>query len=100
MEAKKTTPKLQIKKPKGEIKQFASYGLMEWGEDESGKKFVRWHDTEWMPSILEYEEKMGVEENEEKKEEKEKEKENRFFIEDLFFVFFTTSVKGFSASKK
>ena len=53
-----------------------------------------------MPSILEYEEKMGVEENEEKKEEKEKEKENRFFIEDLFFVFFTTSVKGFSASKK
>ena len=31
MEAKKQTLKLQIKKPKGEIKQFASYGLMEWG---------------------------------------------------------------------
>ena len=67
MEAKKQTLKLQIKKPKGEIKQFASYGLMEWGEDESGKKFVRWHDTEWMPSILEYEEKMEVEEIEKKR---------------------------------
>ena len=76
MEGKKQTLKLQIKKPKGEIKKFASYGLMEWGEDESGKKFVRWHDTEWMPSILEYEEKMEVDENEEKKEEKEEEKEN------------------------
>ena len=76
MEAKKQTLKLQIKKPKGEIKKFTSYGLMEWGEDESGKKFVRWHDTEWVPPILEYEEKMEVDKNEEKKEEKEEEKEN------------------------
>ena len=65
---KKLSVVLVLKKPHGEIKKIASYGLMQWGEDEFGKKFIRWHDSEWLPAVLEYEQK---DEKEEKKEEKE-----------------------------
>ena len=65
---KKLSVMLVLKKPHGEVKQIANYGLMKWGEDESGKKFVKWHDSEWLSSVLEYEKK------EEKEEDKEEEK--------------------------
>ena len=54
---KKLSVMLVLKKPHGEVKQIANYGLMKWGEDESGKKFVKWHDSEWLPSVLEFEKK-------------------------------------------
>ena len=69
---KKLSVVLVLKKPHGEIKKIASYGLMQWGEDEFGKKFIRWHDSEWLPAVLEYEQK---DEKEGKKEEKKEEKE-------------------------
>ena len=80
-----------LRKPQGEITQIASYGLMKWGKDESGKTYVQWNDTEWLPSILEYEEQ--------KLEEKE-EKENLFFIEEFFLFFFCTNAKRIQRKQK
>ena len=37
---KKLSVVLVLKKPHGEVTKIASYGLMQWGEDESGKKFI------------------------------------------------------------
>ena len=43
---KKLSVVLVLKKPHGEVTKIASYGLIQWGEDEFGKKFIRWHDSE------------------------------------------------------
>ena len=41
---------LNLKKPKGEVSQYASYGMMKWGKDEDGKIFIKWGDEEWLPA--------------------------------------------------
>ena len=68
MEAKTESKKIILEAPQGEVIQFASYGLMKWGVDESGKKFVKWGETEWLPSDP------NESEEKEKKEEKMEEK--------------------------
>ena len=61
-----------LKRPHGEVTQFASWGLMAWGVDESGKKYVKWgNNEEWSPACPNEKE----EEKEEKKEEKEEKEE-------------------------
>ena len=43
MEAKTEQKKLIVlKKPQGEISQYASYGMIKWGVDDYGKKYVKW----------------------------------------------------------
>ena len=65
MEAKTEQKKLIVlKAPQGEINVYASYGLMTWGVDNNGKKFVKWGENEWMPA--------DPTENEDEKEEEKK----------------------------
>ena len=47
MEAKTEHKKLIVlKTPQGEINQYASYGMMKWGVDDNGRKFVKWGEKE------------------------------------------------------
>ena len=70
MEAKTEQKKLIVlKKPQGEISQYASYGMIKWGVDDYGKKYVKWGEKEWFPAC--------PEEEEEEKEEKKKEEEEQ-----------------------
>ena len=70
MEAKTEQKKLIVlKKPQGEISIYASYGMMKWGVDDYGKKYVKWGEKEWLPAC--------PEEEEEEKEEKKKEEEEQ-----------------------
>ena len=36
-----------LRKPQGEVKIFAMFGLMSWGADETGRKFVKWGQEPW-----------------------------------------------------
>ena len=38
-----------LRKPQGEVKIFAMFGLMSWGADETGRKFVKWGQESWVP---------------------------------------------------
>ena len=70
MEAKTEQKKLIVlKKPQGEISQYASHGMIKWGVDDYGKKYVKWGEKEWLPAC--------PEEEEEEKEEKKKEEEEQ-----------------------
>ena len=39
-----------LKKPKGEVEIFASFGLISWGMGEEGRKFVKWGEEKWVPA--------------------------------------------------
>ena len=78
---KKTIIKI-LKRPHGKVIQFASWGLMAWGVDESGRKYVKWgNDEEWSPAC--------PKEKEEEKEEKKRRKRRKmiYFPEEAFFCF-------------
>ena len=45
---KKNNPKLS--KPTGEVQVLAAWGLMKWGGDSNGEKFLKWGDNEWVPA--------------------------------------------------
>ena len=51
-----------LRKPQGEVEIFAMFGLMAWGVDETGRKFVKWGQELWVPA--------DPEDQYEKKEEK------------------------------
>ena len=84
MEAKTEHKKLIVlKTPQGEINQYASYGMMKWGVDDNGRKFVKWGEKEWLPADpAEYEN----EKEEKKMKRKKKWKKNNLFFLRFFFV--------------
>ena len=74
MEAKTEQKKLIVlKKPQGEISIYASCGMMKWGVDDDGRKYVKWGEKEWLPACPEE----GEEEKKEKKEEEEEMEEEK-----------------------
>ena len=46
----KTTEKFILKKPKGKVEVYASFGQISWGTDKDGICFVKWNQEKWVPA--------------------------------------------------